>query len=123
MNVITKSELQSYYDRGMTVAEMRDAIKNKFGEAPSVALLREQLNRFGFDLRKKPRRNNFAFVDDSTNDLLSIMQKAGYSEDGDGEGDEAVLVNDTFKAERVAQVEDDTQEAYNMSDNQIIEQL
>lgn len=65
MKQVTKSYLQNLYDLGFSVKDMKSKIKEDFGAEVTVGYLKLAIKRFGLDLRKKPRRTDVVFVDDT----------------------------------------------------------
>lgn len=72
MKQVTKSYLQNLYDMGFSVKDMKSKIKEDFGAEVTVGYLKLAIKRFGLDLRKKPRRTDVVFVDDTIDNNAEI---------------------------------------------------
>lgn len=113
MKQVTKSYLQNLYDMGFTVKDMKSKIKEDFNAEVTVGYLRLAIKRFGLDLRKKPRRTDIVFVDDTVESNVPPMEfpnseqtyqiRPGYTqqlgakafESGAGEESSPVAVSDS----------------------------
>ncbi len=80
---ITKELLNSYYQAGLTVNEMADAITKASGYKCSQGKVKQACTVYGFDLRRKPLKSPFVFGDVST-EQTTTEEREGELNDSQG---------------------------------------